>query len=266
VFEDSKAHYEDISNSVKKIEKHYWATLAGGADLSPSYVPTSHLFFNPNPFSFDGFVSLGTTQKRVSLQPYSIQYLQVEKKPEELEESERVTAKGVNQDLFVLENSKVLAQFDRFGRLLRFYDKLHAREVLESGAFGNTFRFYEDIPLFWDAWDVEVYHLEKGWDVNALDPSSSPKVDPTSGPALGKLQFTLKLSESSDMVCTASLSADSALLQFECSVNWNENRRFLVRLPFLLSSKTNGIVDNLLFGPMTESGVPPEHSLRSCHI
>ena len=25
-------------------------------------------------------------------------------------------------------------------------------------------RLHEDIPLYWDAWDVEAYHLEKGWE------------------------------------------------------------------------------------------------------
>lgn len=23
---------------------------------------------------------------------------------------------------------------------------------------------FEDIPTFWDAWDIEVTHLEKAWD------------------------------------------------------------------------------------------------------
>ena len=31
-----------------------------------------------------------------------------------------------------------------------------------DGSFGNEFVMYDDIPLYWDAWDVMDYHLETG--------------------------------------------------------------------------------------------------------
>lgn len=31
---------------------------------------------------------------------------------------------------------------------------------------------FEDIPTFWDAWDIEVTHLEKAWD--AGNPAPAP--------------------------------------------------------------------------------------------
>lgn len=125
-----------------------------------------------------------------------------------------------------LENELVLAEFDGFGRLVRFYDKEQDREILEPGSFGNAFKYYEDIPLFWDAWDVEVYHLEKGWEVNQLGATAQP--DPSSTSSTGKLQFSLQLSERSKLQCVASLESRSRLLKFACEVDWNENRRFLV--------------------------------------
>lgn len=33
-------------------------------------------------------------------------------------------------------------------------------------------RMFEDIPTFWDAWDIEVTHLEKAWD--AGNPAPAP--------------------------------------------------------------------------------------------
>jgi alpha-mannosidase len=38
-------------------------------------------------------------------------------------------------------------------------DIKESRQVILPGHKANVFRFYEDIPLFWDAWDVEVFIL-----------------------------------------------------------------------------------------------------------
>ena len=37
------------------------------------------------------------------------------------------------------------------------------REVIAAGNPGNQFVMFDDIPLFWDAWDVMEYHLETRW-------------------------------------------------------------------------------------------------------
>lgn len=34
------------------------------------------------------------------------------------------------------------------------------REAVAPGKLGNQFVMFDDIPLFWDAWDVMEYHLE----------------------------------------------------------------------------------------------------------
>jgi alpha-mannosidase len=65
---------------------------------------------------------------------------------------------------FIIDNGLITVKFDENGRILSYFDIVNQREIIPSGSLANVFRFYEDIPLFWDAWDVEVYHLEKGWD------------------------------------------------------------------------------------------------------
>lgn len=36
------------------------------------------------------------------------------------------------------------------------------KEAIATGCLGNRFVIYDDIPLYWDAWDVMDYHLETG--------------------------------------------------------------------------------------------------------
>jgi alpha-mannosidase len=84
---------------------------------------------------------------------------------------------------------------------------------------------YEDIPLFWDAWDVEVYHLEKGWAVG-----TQVKVEIVeSGPLRAMLRVTKKLTETSSMIQCISMMADSQQLVFDTEIDWHENRKILVR-------------------------------------
>ena len=62
---------------------------------------------------------------------------------------------------FTLENSLVRAQFDAESHLTSFFDKRHNRETIAPGAKGNQFVLFEDLPDKYDAWDVDLYHLEK---------------------------------------------------------------------------------------------------------
>ena len=134
---------------------------------------------------------------------------------------------------FVLENETVKATVDQYGRLTGYFDKKNNREVLETGKVGNLFKILEDIPIFWDGWDVEVYHLEKGWEVQYTGKSKVVE----SGPLRVAVQFEHQISETSTLKQTITLSVDSPRLDFHTDVKWNENRRFLkVEFPFNIHS------------------------------
>lgn len=88
-----------------------------------------------------------------------------------------VRAEVVN-GTFWIENAFVRACIEADGRISSFFDVEHQREYIVQGELGNRFKYFEDIPLFWDAWDVEIYHLEKFWDA---------------GTGVAKVSFVLKV-------------------------------------------------------------------------
>ncbi|KAJ1975727.1 Glycoside hydrolase, 38 vacuolar alpha mannosidase, partial [Dimargaris verticillata] len=133
-----------------------------------------------------------------------------------------VSAYATKDGQYVLENLYVVATFDRGGRLVSLVDRKVERELIPKGVSGNLFRLYEDIPIYWDAWDVEVYHLEKGRDC----PPGTVRVS-EEGPLLGALEVTYQLSPNSKCTQIISLSAASPRLDFACDVDWHENRRIL---------------------------------------
>eukprot|EP00798_Chlamydomonas_sp_ICE-L_P019351 gene19351-26000_t len=106
---------------------------------------------------------------------------------------------------------------------------LTAGEDGELYVMGN--KMHEDIPLFWDAWDVEITHLEKCWEVG---PTTSVTMLET-GPLRAALQFKTQLSPTSTLVQTIFQTVTSPMLEFETTVEWNENRRMLkVEFPWAL--------------------------------
>ncbi|KAG2194972.1 hypothetical protein INT47_002828 [Mucor saturninus] len=122
----------------------------------------------------------------------------------------------------VMENQYIRVTFDHAGHLIHLYDKQVERELIKPGERGNVFKMYDDIPLFWDAWDVEIYHLEK---FKIVEDGSVQILE--QGPLRCSLLVEKRLSATSQLRQIVVLSAVSRRLDFETEVDWNENRQFL---------------------------------------
>ncbi|CAO3682019.1 unnamed protein product [Umbelopsis ramanniana] len=122
----------------------------------------------------------------------------------------------------ILENHYLVVQFDSEGKLCRLYDKEEHRELVPQNACGNQFQLYEDVPGYWDAWDVEIYHLQKGKNISG----GSLKVSET-GPLVASVTVEKKISENSWIKQNVSLSAISRRVEFDTEVEWRESHQFL---------------------------------------
>lgn len=121
-----------------------------------------------------------------------------------------------------MENQFIRATFDKTGHLIYLYDKEVERDLIKPNERGNVFKMYDDIPLFWDAWDVEIYHLEK---FRVVEEGSVQILE--QGPLRCSLLIEKQLSETSQLKQIVVLSAVSRRIDFETEVEWNENRQFL---------------------------------------
>ena len=54
------------------------------------------------------------------------------------------------------------------GEFTSLFDKENDREVLQSGKTGNELRIYEDKPLQYSAWNLDIFHTEKSWKVEGV--------------------------------------------------------------------------------------------------
>jgi len=124
---------------------------------------------------------------------------------------------------FVLENTSLRAVLGKDGSLLSLVEKASGREAVAPGSAANHFVLFDDNPANWDAWDVDVFHLEKRDEVG---PASSARVI-EEGPLRAAVAFEYQLSPQSSLRQVVSLTATACQLEFATDVDWHENHRFL---------------------------------------
>jgi alpha-mannosidase len=144
---------------------------------------------------------------------------------------------------FTLENDFVRAILRGDGALVSLLHKPTGREALAPDARANQFVLYDDRPMDWEAWDVDVFHLEKRADV----PGASRAQLIERGPLRAAIRFTYALSPRSTLSQVVYLDATSARLDFDTVVDWHEARKFL-KVEFPLNVRAQEATYDVQFG------------------
>jgi alpha-mannosidase len=123
----------------------------------------------------------------------------------------------------ILENTFLAATFTRGGALVSLRNKQLGREAIAKGGEGNRFMLFDDRPYAYDAWDADVYHLEKP---RPVGPARECRVV-EEGPLRAAIRFEYAVGAMSRMSVVASLDAVSRRVEFDCEVDWRERHEFL---------------------------------------
>jgi len=125
-----------------------------------------------------------------------------------------------------LDNGAVRIELNEAGDITRVYDYQSGREVLPAGALANQWQAFEDRPLNWDAWDINIFYDDKMW---TPDPASSVRVVEAGG-----LRATLEVRRrilNSDYIQRITMTKDSPRIDFETWIDWRE-RHILLKAAF----------------------------------
>ena len=68
-----------------------------------------------------------------------------------------------------MENAFFKLDFDAALNCVSIYDKRNRRELLKAGEAGKRLVAFEDIPLKWDNWDIDVFYTEKPMPLDAVE-------------------------------------------------------------------------------------------------
>ena len=130
---------------------------------------------------------------------------------------------SANGGKYLVENAHLRLTISE-GRISSFYDKKLARELLRSSHEGSSggLVLYKDLPLRFDAWDAEIYHLENF----ELLRFEEVKIENDHQPLVSSLRATAKFGQShAELVF--SLDALSSHLWIDGHVDWQEKHKFL---------------------------------------
>lgn len=140
-------------------------------------------------------------------------------------EDRDVVISEVNPGVFIMQNNQLTIKIES-GCIISLYDRVAEREVIPKGKKANQYVIFDDKPLYWQAWDVEVYHLDTCRELR----SSTTKIFENKSHRVSVVTET-KISEKSSIKTTLSLSAalEGQQSYIECfsEVEWHETMKFL---------------------------------------
>jgi alpha-mannosidase len=217
VYAESLEQYEHISQIGEEICDRALGVIAAKLGASQLLVnPTS--FSRAEPAMVDGKLSdLG------DLPAYSITAMNTAQQPQAPKYNPPIAISGPQP---ILENDFLRVEFNQAGDITRIYDKNANREVLLKGTLGNQFQAFEDIPLSWDAWDIDIYYDDKMWLAEAA--TSIEVVE--DNPLRATLEVRRKV-HNSDYTQKISLTHNSPRLDFDTQIDWQE-RQILLKVAF----------------------------------
>lgn len=131
------------------------------------------------------------------------------------------------------------------GLFTSIYDKENDREVLQKGEVGNLFRMYEDKPIYYDNWDIDIYYTEKYWD--ALHVCRMEWTE------LGSQRATLEIDRTisnSTIKQKIYFYAHSRRIEFETYVDWKEHQH-LLKVHFPVNIHADEATFDIQFGNLT---------------
>ena len=134
---------------------------------------------------------------------------------------------------------------DENGHFTSIFDKAYDREVLRPGTVGNQLRLYEDKPVYYDNWDIDMFYTEKSWPVNDLAASRWTE----DGPVRATLELTWKCSRST-ITQKIHFYADTRRIDFETVVDWKEHQH-LLKAEFPVDIHSDEATFDVQFGNVT---------------
>ncbi len=144
-----------------------------------------------------------------------------------------------------LETPFYRVRLDEAGMFTSIYDKENDREVVQEGRRANLLRMYEDKPIYFDNWDIDIYYTEKFWDVDNVEHMEWTEV----GEVRAVLEITRKASKST-IRQKVIFYADSRRIEFATYVDWKEHQT-LLKVHFPVTVHTDEATFDVQFGSLT---------------
>ncbi|XP_071833479.1 alpha-mannosidase 2C1-like isoform X2 [Apostichopus japonicus] len=225
----------DLKSSVVIFNPHCWKRLEVISIPGKMFEQLQNHSQDQNGIQLDkkGNILVYVEAQSLGVTPLSVGKIVDHNKGEELKQWTKFDDGNV-----ILENENLKAVIDKCGRIRSLIHKKSGLDAFlddtKKGFHGNQFLLYDDIPMFWDAWDIMDYHLETRQPLTKII-KEPEKYE--SGILRQSIKFKLEISSKSSVEQEISLDRGDTVLRFHTTVNWHENHKLLkVEFPFNVHS------------------------------
>lgn len=160
-------------------------------------------------------------------------------------EQNRAESAFVLKDNHTLETPYYIVHLNANGEFERLYDKENDREVVQPGKTLNSFCMYEDKPIYYDNWDVDMFYTEKSWKVDQVESMEWTEL----GNVRAVLEITRKASKST-ITQKIIFYAGQKRIEFQTHVDWKEHQT-LLKVHFPVAVHTDEATFDIQFGNLT---------------
>lgn len=253
VYEVTKEEYGRLAGQLADMSKERGRTVAGEGDAVTVFNTTGRMR--------DDVVNLGAFAGEVLADEtgavYPVQKTEdgsiafVKNLPSKGYKSFRTAQAAEKEAPFALHGNYDLetpfyrVRLDGAGMFTSIYDKENDREVVQEGRRANLLRMYEDKPIYFDNWDIDIYYTEKFWDVDNVEHMEWTEV----GEVRAVLEITRKASKST-IRQKVIFYADSRRIEFATYVDWKEHQT-LLKVHFPVAVHTDEATFDVQFGSLT---------------
>lgn len=159
-----------------------------------------------------------------------------------VEQSTKIFENSIKLDNKFAENDFFIIKFDDKAQITSFIDKRANRELLKNGAIGNELQAFEDKPMCFDNWDIDIYYKEKMWPVDDLQQAEVVE----NGPVRSTLKVKRKFLDST-IVQYIHIYKDIDRVDFENVIDWKE-KDVLLKVAFPIDINTNEATYEIQYG------------------
>src|SRR5215471_15084848 len=151
-------------------------------------------------------------------------------------------ATHTEEETIVLQNEYYDLWIDGQGEISRLFDKRAERDVLAPGQTGNQLIAYEDRPLNFDAWDIDLFYEERPYPVRAV--TSLRLLE--EGPVRATVEI-IRPYLSSRITQRISLWRNSPRIDMATEIDWHEHQT-LLKAAFPLAINSTRATYEIQFG------------------
>ena len=148
-------------------------------------------------------------------------------------------------DLKVSIGGRIVSLRDK--KTIEYGDEKTMRELItKTEAFaegGNAICIHDDVPIYWDAWDLWLYYQE----TKTVLTASSYKINRNQMRSKVCIEFTYKISDKSTLIQTMVIYADTKRIDFKTTVDWHEDHKIL-RTYFPLNLRSDFVTCDIQSG------------------